>query len=52
MTQLEKIAAENEHLEMNINRMKIQKNGNVKEVLEQERRRYQTLKAQLNEKKA
>ena len=30
ISQLEKIALENENLEMNINRMKIKKNGNVK----------------------
>ena len=37
MTQLEKIIAENEHLERNINRLKIQSDGNIDQVLYQER---------------
>lgn len=52
MTQLDKIAAENEHLEVKINRMKIQSEGNAKQVLEQEKERYRTLRAQLDERKA
>jgi SMC interacting uncharacterized protein involved in chromosome segregation len=48
--QLEKFVTENEQLEKNINRLKIKSKGNLKQVLEDERERYRTLKKKLDEK--